>query len=45
MNRANLQFLEKISQKYSFDINYAIGNVNEYSPKDDSMFKHFAELL
>ena len=45
VNRANLQFLEKISQKYSFDINYAIGNVKEYSPKDDSMFKHFAELL
>ena len=45
VNRANLQFLEKISQKYSFDINYAIGNVKEYSPKDNSMFKHFAELL
>lgn len=45
VNHANLQFLEKISHKYSFDYNYTIGNVKEYSPKDDSVFKHFAELL
>ena len=43
--KSHLQLLEKISKKYSFSYNYTIGNLKEYCPKEDSMFKHFAELL
>ena len=48
VNRANLQFLEKISQKYSFDINYALvmlKNIHQKMTQCSSTLQNYYNLF